>query len=111
MRGRRFLGLLAIAVVLLAQVHVIVAKGCSMCGASCRCASHTDPSNGCVRAAGCGGSASGDVVDPGSPLRAVLANAILVLPPRVKGRARPAADALPTQPVRDPLDRPPRISC
>jgi len=109
---RRFLGLLASAIVLLAQLHVWEAEACSMCGASCRCASRAAENSCCVRAVGCGGAASGDAIaGSGAPLRAILASAVVVAPRLTFDRAYPAPDVSSPQPVRDPLDRPPRVSC
>lgn len=82
-----------------------------MCGASCRCAARASSNSCCVRAAGCGGATSGAVIGSDAPLRAVLAAAAGVAPPLGLDRARSTPAALPPQPVREPLDRPPRVSC
>lgn len=82
-----------------------------MCGASCRCAARASSNSCCVRAVGCGGATSGAVIGSDAAQRAVLAAAAEIAPPLGLDRARPASVALPPQPARDPLDRPPRVSC
>lgn len=82
-----------------------------MCGASCHCAARTSSKSCCVRAAGCGGGADAAVAATGAPLWAVLVAAAEVAAPLVSDRTDPAEAGLLPHPVRDPLDRPPRVSC
>lgn len=111
MRARRFIALIATAIVLLSQLHVWSAKGCSMCGASCKCAARASAGNCCVRAAGCGGAASDEAIGPQGPLRAVLAAAAVIAPPLALDTVPESLADRTRSPARDPLDQPPRLSC
>ena len=110
-RGRSLLCLLASGLLLLAHLHVWGATGCSMCGASCRCASHASGDSCSVRSVGCGGADDGNPVGSVSPLRAVLVASDEIAPSFEIERVRSNASHLPPHPARPPLDRPPRVSC
>lgn len=80
-----------------------------MCGGVCRCAQAAAGSCS-LRSAGCGGG-DGDHVT-GSPMRplAVLAGAIDLEPCLETYGSPTMIPQAPTQPVRPPLDHPPRIA-
>ena len=84
MNGRSLIGVLTSALLLLAQLHIWGASGCSMCGASL-----------------------GSV----SPLRAVLVASLQFAPQFEFDRALTLASHPPPHPALPPLDRPPRVSC
>src|SRR5262245_11975333 len=109
--ARRLVGILAFAVVLLAQLHAWEAKACSMCGAQCKCAARATSNACCLRAVGCGGSTTEAAVAGDAPLRAVLAAVSSVAPPHVLDRTSSTPIPLPTSPALDPPERPPRVSC
>jgi len=108
---RSLVCLLTSALLLLAQLHIWGASGCSMCGASCRCASHASGDSCSVRSVGCGGGDGGAALGSVSPVRAVLVGSLQFAPQFELDRARTIASHLPPHPARPPLDRPPRVSC
>jgi hypothetical protein len=110
-RRRALVCLITSSLLLLSQLHIWGARGCSMCGASCRCASH-GASNPCsVRSLGCGGGDGGAAFGSVSPLRAVLVAPTVFAPQVVLDTLPAKAEDRRSDPERPPLDHPPRISC
>jgi len=110
MNGRSLVCALTSALLLLAQLHIWGASGCSMCGATCRCASRASGDSCTVRSMGCGGGDGGAVLGSISPSRAVLVALDPFAPPSALGRALSIASRLSPHPARPPLDPPPRVS-
>ncbi len=81
-----------------------------MCGASCHCA-HAAPGGCSVRSAGCAGGEGGHALGSMVPVRAVLAAPNGIAPSIEFVLTDPIASLLPPQPVRPPLDHPPRPAC
>ncbi len=109
--GRAVVTIVMSVLLVLAQVQVSGARGCSMCGASCRCTSHGSSESCAVRSVGCGGGDSGTASGPVNSLRFVIEPPIEFVPPIDSVDVRALDLRLPEQPPRAPLDHPPRVSC